>query len=256
MKRLLLSAVLLALDGKPERVLRVCADPASATFDLEARIADVVAKDMDARVEHTMHAQRRGFFRNTLNAKTCDVVVGVPVGIDMARTTKPYYRSTFVFVARSDAPLADVRSIDDPRLQNARIGVPIVGDDGANPGPVHALARRGIVAGLKGYHVYADHGRVVPAIADAVMAKDVDVGILWGPIAAHAKKKLPLLVISPIAEREDEGLPFTFAIGMGVRRGDAELARELDGALVRRRSAIADILAEAGVPRIETKEGP
>ena len=140
-----------------EKVLRVCADPAGLPYSndkregFENRIAEVLAKEMGARLEYTWWAQRRGFFKNTLNAGTCDVVLGVPVGLDMVRTTRPYYRSTFAFVARSDRPLADLRSIDDARLRTLRIGVPLAGDDGANPAPVHALARRGIHQSLRGF---------------------------------------------------------------------------------------------------------
>ena len=42
----------------------------------------------------------------TLAEGRCDIVMGVPVGYDLVRTTTPYYRSTYVFVyprgARAD----------------------------------------------------------------------------------------------------------------------------------------------------------
>src|SRR4051812_33903795 len=71
------------------RMLRVCADPNSLPFSsektpgFENEIADVLAKELGAKVEYTWWAQRRGFFRNTLNAKHCDVVIGVPVGLGL-----------------------------------------------------------------------------------------------------------------------------------------------------------------------------
>ncbi len=34
----------------------------------------------------------------TLEEGRCDVVIGVPAKYDLVRTTKPYYRSTYVFV--------------------------------------------------------------------------------------------------------------------------------------------------------------
>ena len=59
----------------PQRVLRVCADPNNLPFTnerlegFENRIADLIARDIGARVEYTWWAQRRGFFRNTIRAR-------------------------------------------------------------------------------------------------------------------------------------------------------------------------------------------
>jgi quinoprotein dehydrogenase-associated probable ABC transporter substrate-binding protein len=244
-----------------ERALRVCADPANLPFSnerregYENRIADVVAKRLGARVEYTWWVQRRGFFRNTLNAGTCDVVVEVPKGLDLARTTKAYFRSTFAFVTRKDRGLADLRSIDDPRLRSMTIGVPLAGDDGANPAPVHALARRGIVDGVRGYPLYGEIGRTMPAAVDAVARGEIDVAILWGPVAgAGAKKSATPLVVVPVAEEDDAGMPFAFAMAMGVRKKDEGLARELDRAIELEQRAIANILEEAGVPVLPPKE--
>jgi mxaJ protein len=248
MKRLLPFLLLFCVGLREPRFLRVCADPEALPY--ERRVASIVADELGAQVEHTWWVQRRGFFRNTLNAEKCDVVIAVPKAIDLARTTKPYYRSTFAFVVRRDSRFVDLRSIDDERLRTARIGVPVVGDDGANPGPVHALSRRGIIDGVVGFPLYAEHGRDVPAIVDAVADGKVDVGVVWGPIAAHGAKKRDVVIVNPILEREDAGIPFTFAIAMGVRRADKELAAELDRALDARRSDIDKALREAEVPLV------
>src|SRR3954452_14876280 len=92
-------------------VLRVCADPNNLPFTdrqragFEDRILDLVARDLGATVETTWWAQRRGFVRNTLKARQCDVVPGLPSSTDVALTTRPYYRSSYVFVQRRDAPI-------------------------------------------------------------------------------------------------------------------------------------------------------
>src|SRR5688572_21218108 len=65
-------------------VLRVCADPNNLPFSndkgqgFENAIARIVAGDLGRSVEYTWWPQRRGFFRATLNAGLCDVVIGVP----------------------------------------------------------------------------------------------------------------------------------------------------------------------------------
>lgn len=244
----------------PGRVLRVCADPNNLPFSNEAgegfenRIADVVADALDAKVEYTWWAQRRGFLRNTLNAGTCDVVMGLPSSVEMALATRPYYRSTYVFVTRRDRQL-DVTSFDDPRLRQLRVGVQIVGDDYANAPPAHALSRRGAIRNVVGYSVYGDYRQPHPvsAIVDAVDRGDVDVSVAWGPVAGYfAQHAAHLLDLTPVSPQIDlPFLPFVFDIAMAVRRGDNGLKEELERVLEERRDEIDRILAEYGVPRLD-----
>src|SRR5689334_20649639 len=112
----------------PPRELRVCADPDNFPFSneklegFENKIADVIARDRNEAVTYTWHPQRGGFFRNTLKAGRCDLVIGVPAELDEVLTTKPYYRSSYVFVsAKGKTPTPE--SFDDPLLEKLRIGV-------------------------------------------------------------------------------------------------------------------------------------
>ncbi|HEX2688983.1 MAG TPA: quinoprotein dehydrogenase-associated putative ABC transporter substrate-binding protein, partial [Kofleriaceae bacterium] len=174
--------------AQPVRVLRICADPNNLPFSdqhtpgFENQIASVLARALDARLTYTWWPQHRGFFRNTLTAQVCDVVIGVPVGLGMVRATAPYYRSGYAFVSRKDRALA-IHSLDDPRLSGWKIGVQLVGDDGASTPPVHALARRGIIDNVVGFSVFGDYAKASPP-ADAVRAVidgRVDVALVWGP---------------------------------------------------------------------------
>jgi mxaJ protein len=242
------------------RELRVCADPNNMPFSnrrgegFENRIADLVARDLDARVAYTWWAQRRGFIRNTLNASTCDVVIGVPASFELTAVTSPYYRSSYVFVSRKDRNLG-LTSLDDPLLRSLKIGVQLVGDDGANTPPVHALDRRGI-SNLKGYLVYGDYSRENPtaAIVDAVARGEVDVAIVWGPIAAwFARSEKTELEIVPVLPQIDPPfMPLVFDMAMGVRRQDTALRVQLDSIIDRRSGEIAAILDEYSVPRVGT----
>jgi mxaJ protein len=66
----------------------------------------------------------------------------------MALATRPYYHSTYVFVSKpGEAPVA---SFDDPSLGSRKIRVQVIGDDGMNSPPAHALAERGIVGNCAG----------------------------------------------------------------------------------------------------------
>ena len=239
--------------------LRVCADPNNLPFSndrgegFENKIAELVARELGERVEYTWWAQRRGFVRNTLSARLCDVVIGAPAHLDMLMTTTPYYRSTYVFVSRRDRRIA-IASFDDPRLRSMRIGVPVVGDDYAGTPPVHALARRGLTRNIVGYSVYGDYATPNPParLVDAVVSKDVDVAVAWGPLAGFVARHSPVpLTLTPVTAPADlHVVPFAYDIAMGVRRGDAALRARLDTVIARRRPAIDSILATYGVPRL------
>jgi mxaJ protein len=244
------------------RILRVCADPNNLPFSnrrlqgFENRLAALVAREMGAEVRTTWWAQRRGFIRNTLNAGLCDVVMGVPSSFDLARVTRPYYRSTYVFLSRRDRRLG-VRSFDDPVLRKLKIGVQIIGDDYANAPPAHAFAKRGIVGNLIGYTVYGDYREDSPParIVRAVAAGEVDLAVVWGPLAGYFAPRQPVpLELVPVSPQIDlPFLPFVYDISMAVRRGDVALQEELDAILERKRPEIDALLDRFGVPRTGRK---
>ena len=242
--------------------LRVCADPNNLPFSnkkgegFENRIAELIGRDMGRKVTYTWWAQRRGFVRNTLNAGDCDLIMGVPSSFDLTAVTNPYYRSTYVFLTRKDRNLT-IRSYDDPILRKLKIGVQLIGDDGANTPPVHALGARGIVGNLKGYLVYGDYRQPNPPsrVVDAVATGDVDVAIVWGPLAGYfaARENVPL-EITPVSPQVDlPFLPQVFDIAIGVRRNDKAFRDTLDGILERERKTIDSILESYHVPRADAR---
>lgn len=242
------------------QALRVCSDPNNLPFSnragqgFENHIATVLGHELHMPVEYTWWAQRRGFIRNTINAGLCDVVLGTPSNTDMLLTTRSYYRSSYVFVSRRDRHLG-IRSFDDPRLPRLRIGVQVIGDDFANTPPVHALARRGMVRNLAGYPVYGDYRKPNPParIMDAVARGDVDVAVVWGPLAGYFATREPApLELTPVSPRIDlPYLPFVFDIAMGVRRGDTTFRARLDSAIERAQPAMDSILRAYHVPRLD-----
>lgn len=241
------------------RELRVCADPNNLPFSnrrlqgFENELAAMIAREMDATVRYTWWAQRRGFIRNTLNAGTCDVVMGVPSSFELALVTRPYYRSTYVFLSRRDRHL-NVRSFDDPVLRDLKIGVQIIGDDYANAPPAHAFARRGITGNLIGYTVYGDYREDSPParIVRGVAEGEVDLAVVWGPLAGYFAPRQPVpLDMVPVAPQIDlPFLPFVYDISMAVRRSDPALEEELDGILERKQPEIDALLDRYGVPRV------
>jgi len=243
--------------------LRVCADPNNLPFSnragegFENRIAELLASDRHARLEYAWWPQRRGFVRNTLAAGSCDVLIGVPREYGAAMTTRPYYRSSYVFVSRRDRHL-DLRSFDDPPLRRLRIGVQMIGDDFSNTPPAHALANRGITRNIVGYPVYGDYSQPSPlaTIIAAVDRGEVDAAVVWGPSAGYfARRSTTALALTAVApERDSPSLPFTFEISMAVRRGDEARRAELDAFLERRQGEVNAILDRYGVPRLEAAD--
>ena len=177
--------------------------------------------------------------------------MGIPTGAERVLTTRPYYRSAYVFVSRSDRHL-NVRSFDDPALKQLKIGVQLIGDDYNNTPPVHALSRRGVIGNLVGYSVYGDYSQANPParIIEAVVERKVDLAIAWGPLAGYFAKrsgvKLDLIPVSPLVD--PPALRFSFDISLGVRPDDEALRQELQRVLDRRHSAIDSLLGRFGVP--------
>jgi mxaJ protein len=259
----LLSAAPLASSARlralPQLVLRVCADPNNMPFSnkreegFENRIAHLIAKELGASVQYTWWAERRGFIRNTLKAGECDLILGVPSGLEMAALTKPYYRSSYVFVSRTDRRLG-LSSIDDPSLRTLRIGVHIIGDDYASTPPAEALGRRQIVRNIVGFSIYGDYSQESPPskIMNAVERGDIDVAIVWGPLAGYYAKRstVPLQVTPVLPQIDPPSLPFVYEIAVGVRRGESAYRDKIQSVLERRKPEIDRVLDEYGVPRV------
>ena len=250
--------------GAAERELRVCADPNNLPFSneqgegFENRIAELVADELDAELSYTWWAQRRGFIRNTLGAGACDLVIGVPADYELVETTDAYYRSAYVYVYRAGRGL-DLRSMRDPRLRDLRIGVHLVGDDGANPPPAHALGQLGVIDNVVGYMIYGDYADPNPPgrIVEAVARGELDVAAVWGPIGGYFAKQatVPLEAVAITDTAGFAPLRFEFEIAMGVRKGEHAFRDELNRILERRRGDIGLLLDRYGVPQVREVGG-
>jgi mxaJ protein len=254
---LVLACAAAAVLGASAPPLRVCADPNNMPFSnahrdgFENKIATLVATDLRRPLAYFWLPQRRGFFRNSLNAGRCDVVIGVPVSYGGVQTTHRYYRSSYVFVSRRDRHLR-IDSFDAARLRSLTIGIQISGDDYNNPPAAQALAARHLIDNVRGFTLYGDYSISDPQreIVDAVADGRIDLAVIWGPLAGYyAQRETTSMDVTPIATAADSAvLPFVFDIGMGVRRDDAALRDALNTTLARRAVEIRQILRSYGVP--------
>src|SRR5256714_5702288 len=89
--------------GEEQRVLRVAADPNNLPFSndrgegFENKIAQLVAREMGAKLEYDWRAQHRGVFRDTLKSGEGDGVIGCPRAVDKARTPHTDYPPRYLF---------------------------------------------------------------------------------------------------------------------------------------------------------------
>ena len=235
--------------------MRVCADPNNLPYSnkaeegFENRIAQILADQLHAKLTYVWYPQRNMLIQHVLRAGQCDVIMGVSDGLPQLQTTLPYYRSSYVFVYREDARFK-VASFDDPELKKLRIGVQITG--GGEPPPNTALGHRGMAANLEGYPItgnYDTHAPVLPIVI-AVADGDVDVAVVWGPIAGYFAKqqRVPLRVVPVQPQFEPPSLSMVFAISIGLRQGERDFSDLMNRALVERWDDIQGVLKEYGVP--------
>ena len=236
-------------------IIRVCADPDNMPLSnqkgegFEQKIAELVAREWNAKIEYAWWPVRRGFFARALNGRYCDIAIQAPAEFDMAGVTKPYFRSGYVLVTRKDRGL-DIKSLADPRLKKLKIGVNILNSDAENTPPAMALSQHGVVGNLTGYPTFYTDSIRPEDIVTAVAKKDIDVAIAWGPIAGYFANKSPVpLKLQPLAERDSlTDFPFRFSIGMGVRRRDRALRDSLQTVLDRKAPEIQSILKDYRIP--------
>jgi mxaJ protein len=241
----------------PPRRLVACADPNNLPFSnqggegFENKLAAMIAGDLHAKLDYVWWAQRRGYVRNTLGEGKCDFWPGVASTVEMLATSRPYYRSTYVFATRAVDRLGGL-TLDDPRLKRLRIGVQMVGNDATNTPPAHALARRGIVGNVRGYMLYGDYRQPNPPaeILRALARGEIDAALVWGPLAGWFAKSSPTpLRLEPVTPwLDDMQWPMAYDISVGVRKDDAALLREIDAILTRRAGTIRAMLDRYGVP--------
>jgi mxaJ protein len=244
----------------PQRTLTACADPNNLPFSnkegqgFENKLAEMIAAELHANLQYIWWAQRRGYVRNTLNEQKCDFWPGIGSNVEMVATTRPYYRSTYMFVTRQVSDLNGL-TLDDARLKRLKIGVQLIGDDASNTPPAHALAARGIIGNVRGYMLYGDYRAPNPPaeIVRAVERGDVDVALVWGPLAGYfaARSRVPLRLEPVTPWFADQQWPMQFDVSVGVQRDNQKLLKDIDRVLVQRSADVRRLLATYHVPVVE-----
>ncbi len=232
---------------------RVCADPANAPMSsedgtgFENEIAELFAAELGRDLQYTWFPMAPGFLRRTLLDNQCDVIIGYAQGDEMVLNTNHYYTSTHVLVVPAASDIADVTSLDDPRLKDRRIGVI------AGAPPADHLARNGLLGKTVGYELVVDRRHQSPndeMLADLV-AEKIDAALMWGPVGGPlAQAAAADLVVTPLLG--ETAMPHLFyRITMGVRNGDDAWKRELNSTIRKLQPRIDAILRDHGVPLLD-----
>ncbi len=243
---------------------RVCADPSNLPFSnkagegFENKIAELFAEKLDRPLVYTWFPQIMGFVRNTLNAKKCDVIMGVASGSEQVLHTNPYYRTTYVMVYRKDSGI-DARTVADLEAHEDIT----IGTVGGTP-PDILLSEAGLADRIQPYtRVY---NTLLTTMGD-LMVEDlkegtIDVAVMWGPIAGYWVDQhgldaaiVPLLRGGGEGERHGIGR-LDYYITMGVRAGEIDWKRRLNELVVENRDEINAILREYGVPLLKLRGEP
>ncbi len=235
-------------------ILRVCADPDNLPFSdstgagLENKLAELMAQTWNSKLEYVWWAAPRGMMR-MLNGFYCDVTLQMPVLSDMAGVTRPYYRTSYVMVQRTDAPHR-VTGLDDPALKTMKIGVHLFAADGENTPPAMALSSHGVVGNLVGFSTVYIGGMNKPDdIVRAVVDRTIDVAFVWGPIAGYYAKQIGAdLQLTPVGDDSVSGIPFVYSMGMATRRRERQLKDSLEKFITSKGPEIQELLKQYGIP--------
>lgn len=231
---------------------RVCADFDNLPYSngkmegFENKIAELIAADLGKKVKYQFWYDRIGFIRNTLNARRCDVVMGTVAGNDMMLTSKPYYRSGYVFVYKKSSGY-NIKDWDSADLRKAKIGVV-----GQTP-PSRPLNDKGLLGNSRPYRLMRDLNLPPSFIVDDLVKGEIDVAILWGPIAGYyAKQAKEELVVVPAPEYEKENVhgKEQWNISVGVRKKEKDRLAMIEASLERNKAQIEKILDDYGIPHI------
>jgi mxaJ protein len=246
-----------------EGALRVCAARSAAPYSLEDgsgfedRIGQALAAAM-GREEKIVRLDKPAIYlvRDALDKHLCDVVIGLDTDDPRVLTSKPYYRTGYVFVTRSDRNL-DISSWNDPRLrslENFAVSFDSPGEEmlkqigkyddnlSYNYSLVNFKSRRN-------QYVQIEPSRMVAEVASG----KADIAAAFAPeVARYVKASsvpLRMTLIADDAARDDkQKVPQYFDQSIGVRKDDPQLLSQVDAALNKARADIRTILQSEGIP--------
>jgi mxaJ protein len=249
--------------------LKVCAAENELPYSdkegrgFENKLAELIAKDLGTTVDNVWWQDPRYFIRDQLDPGLCDVVIGVDADDPRLLTSKPYYRSSYVFVYPKRKGLK-VQDWDSDYIAKAR-QIAFMPDT-----PAEVMLRKigrysdqfNYLQSLVGYkarrnqYVRWDPEKLVQEVASG----NADLAVIWGPQAGRyvlaAGDKLEMTVVPDHQVRADgQPVPFHYSTSVGVRKENGKaLLAQIDGVLKKRSKEIQQLLKAEGIPLLPLNE--
>ncbi len=245
-----------------DKPIRVCAAENEMPYSnnqgegFENKLAELLGQYLNRKVKYIYWKDPRYFIRDFLDKGECDVVIGVDAGDPRVLTTKPYYRSGYVFISREQDNL-DLENWDSEILRSVR-------RIGFIPGTPAEVMIRAIgrysdmfnynkeLVGFKSrrnQYVKYENSKLVNDVASG----KAEVAVMWGPAAARYVKAsstpLRMIVIPDNNTRADgQKVGHHYSTSMAVRKEDGRLLKQLDQFIEQKKSEIEEILEQEGIP--------
>ncbi len=258
-----LSLLLTLETGYSQAKFRVCADPLNPPYSTkgqtgyENKIAQLFADQLDQKLEYFWFPQRIGFIRNSLKSEIgntgqykCDVVMGVPTGFDFAKTTKPYFHSTYVLLIAKGRGWDDITKpsqLADLPLDRQEILKIAMFDRG--PGTAWLQMAGLLDQGIPYQSMTGDdENNVAMKIGNDLEKGVIDMVILWGPMAGYIISQSPENHYTAIPMQSTRNIKFDFSMSMAVRYGDNERKQMLERLIDKNFDQIQTIIKGYHIP--------
>jgi quinoprotein dehydrogenase-associated probable ABC transporter substrate-binding protein len=237
--------------------LRVCADPSDLPYSntkgegFENKIAELLAQELNEKLQYTYFPDSQGFIRATLGRNKCDVIIGTVAGSGDVATTDAYYHTAYMMATRSSDNLP-MNKVSDWRIAGKRFGL-IAGTP-----PTDLIVEHNLMDQTGIYQLMVDTRLNQPShdmINDLVAGK-IDVALLWGPIVGFYTKRdhLPLRVV--FLNADGSKVRLDYHIAMGIRPNDTAFRRRLNAIIAKDQPQITKILQDYGVPLLDEQNRP
>ena len=249
--------------------LRVCAAKDELPYSnsnkegFENRIAEVVAGAMGRQLEYVWSDRAAIFIVNDYLSKgECDVVMGLDADDQRVLTSRPYYRSSYVFIYRADRGV-DIDSWDSPDLKKldkfafvpGSAAEPMIRKIGKYEQNFNYLMSLIDFKSRRNSYSRYHPEKLVSEVASG----KADIAVLWGPeVARYVNSSTTPLTMRVVKNATDtdamgETVAQYYSQSLGVREGEQTLLSELDKALVASEAKIMKILKDEGVPTVRAE---
>jgi mxaJ protein len=259
---LTLAFSLLTFPALAANALNVCAGKAELPFSndkqegFENKIASVIGKALNMPINYFWWTNPLTLQKD-MEAGKCDVLIGTDPHDPRVLTTKPYYRSAYVFITRKDREI-DVTSWDHPYLKEKNFRIGVLPD---SPGKNMLLQINRFddmfdyfteiqnFQSTRNRYIHVEPSRLVNDVA----SMHLHMAMLWAPEAARYVRAsdvpLNMVIVEDTAKKTNgEKIPMHYNVVMGVSKQHPELVDALNRVIDTHGAEITSILKEEGIP--------